>query len=138
MKESIILPVKLFIFYALSIFQYGHFSFAIYYVSTCLQNDNTNVSKYFDNLFQDKPPIEDIKLFDMIFLNQFFWSISSSYILLYCILINTSETILLLLDSILDCKYGNIFSKECMQLISLQIVFTPILLYAVTLVANCF
>ena len=55
MKEQIILLMTVFIVCVLSIPQYGHFSFLIYYVTKWLQKDNKNISKYFDNLFQDKP-----------------------------------------------------------------------------------
>ena len=56
------------------------------------------------------------------------YQMQSSYMYrMYNNLYTHRKLILVLPDSLLYHKHGNIFSEECMHLISLQIVFTPIL-----------
>ena len=70
--------------------------------------DNKNLSKYFDNLLQNKPNQNNqLRISNALvwpFFNECFWSISSSYILWYCILIS----------NLLEIKYEYVKRTACM------------------------
>ena len=88
-QELIILPMISFEVCVLCIWQYGHSSFALClkvdYVTTWLWNDNKNLSKYSDNLFQDAPNqnnqirIKTALIWTMVFINLFFL-----YVMILC------------------------------------------------------